>query len=177
MGKLCIEVTPADKLAAISFNNGNDYDFLFFDLSQEPIKSVEIYSSPSNQQRWFVESHYSKSGNNLIINGGGDQVGSIVVFDGNTGRQKWINESSHSKAIFDCDFSSDETLLATASYDNSARIWDIETGKEHTRPLISNAGFWYCRFTFDQMKLITGDYNSNCQVWNINDGTLLQNDS
>tara|TARA_B100001029_G_scaffold128242_1_gene107271 strand:+ start:332 stop:3499 length:3168 start_codon:yes stop_codon:yes gene_type:complete len=164
-----------ERVAAVSFNNGNDYDFLFFDLSKEPIKPVEIYSSPTNQQRWWVESHYSKSGNNLIINGGGDQVGSIVVFDGNTGRQKWINESAHSKAVFDCDFSSDETLLATASYDNSARIWNIETGKEHTRPLISNAGFWHCSFTFDQMKLITGDYNSNCQLWNINDGTLLQN--
>ena len=171
-----IKIHPkAEKVAAVSFNNGNDYDFLFFDLSQKPVKPIEIYSSPNNQQRWWVESHYSKSGNNLIINGGGDQVGSVVVFNGNNGQQKWINESAHSKVVFDCDFSADETLLATASYDNSARIWDVESGKEHTSPLISNAGFWFCRFTFDQMKLITADYNSNCQVWNINDGTLLQN--
>ena len=164
-----------ERVSAVSFNNGNDYDFYFFDLSKSPLRAIEIYSSPENQQRWWVESHYSKSGNNLIINGGGDQVGSVVVFDGNNGELKWINESSHSKAIFDCDFSADETLLATASYDNSARIWDIESGKEHSSPLISNAGFWFCRFTSDQMKLITADYNSNCQIWNVNNGTLLQN--
>ena len=171
-----IKIHPKEnKVAAVSFNNGNDYDFLFFDLTYNPAKQLEIYSSPNDQQRWWVESHYSKSGNYLIINGGGDQVGSLVVFDGNNGKLKWINETSHSKVVFDCDFSADETLLATASYDNSARIWDTESGKEHTQPLISNAGFWHCRFTMDQTKLITGDYNSNCQIWDINKGTLLQN--
>jgi WD40 repeat protein/energy-coupling factor transporter ATP-binding protein EcfA2 len=170
-----VRINPVTKkLAAISYKDNSNYDFIFFDLTGgEPLEST-IYSSPKDQERWWAECHFSRSGNHLVLNGGSDQVGSLVVFDGMNGEELWIDEASHRKVVFDCDFSPDETLLATASLDMTCMIWNIETGDQFVQPLHHSAGLWNCRFSLDQTKLIASDYSSNVVIWDVNKGTLLQ---
>ena len=169
-------INPTKKqIAAISFKDKTTYEFYIFDLTTQEAKEKKLYSSPKDQQRWWAECHYSNSGKYLILLGGSEQEGSVVVYDADTGNQLWIDEASHSQTVFDCDISPDETLIATASLDMTARIWDIETGEQFVQPLQSNAGLWSCRFNEDQTKLIASDYSSRVTVWGIHNGLVLQN--
>ena len=169
-------INPArNQIAAVSFKNKTTYELYVFDLSSREVTEKKLYSSPKDQMRWWAECHYSKSGDYLILLGGSEQEGSIVVYNAKTCEQLWIDETSHSQTVFDCDISPDETLLATVSLDMTARIWNIETGKQFIQPLQNNAGLWTCRFNEDQTKLIATDYSSRITVWGIQDGLVLQN--
>jgi len=169
-------INPAkNQIAAVSFKDKTTYELYVFDLSSREVTEKRLYSSPKDQMRWWAECHYSKSGEYLILLGGSEQEGSIVVYNAATGKQLWIDEASHSQTVFDCDISPDETLLATASLDMTARIWDIETGEQFIQPLQNNTGLWVCRFNQDQTKLITIDYSSRITVWGIHNGLVLQN--
>ncbi|MDA7628597.1 hypothetical protein N8843_08140 [Verrucomicrobia bacterium] len=171
-----VRINPDGKhLAAIPFKNRANYRLLFFDLHQKGVVQSELYASPDDVERWWVECHFSKSGDYLVLLSGSDQEGTITVFDGREGNQIWSDETSHSKTIFECDFSPDETLLATASLDMTARIWDMETGEQFINPLQHNAGLWHCRFSPDQTKLIGSDYSAGIVVWDVMKGTILQN--
>ena len=164
-----------NQIAAVSFKDKTTYDLYVFDLSNQEVTEKKLYSSPEDQMRWWAECHFSQSGEYLILLGGSEQEGSVVVYNAITGKQLWIDEASHSQTVFDCDISPDETLLATASLDMTARIWDIETGEQFIQPLQSNTGLWVCRFNQDQTKLITIDYSSRITVWGIHNGLVLQN--
>ena len=169
-------INPVKKqIAAISFKDKTTYEFFIFDLADQNTKEKQLYSSPKDQQRWWAECHFSNSGDYLILLGGSEQEGSVVVYDANSGEQLWIDETSHSQNVFDCDVSPDETLLATVSLDMTARVWDIKTGEQYIQPLQNNAGMWHCRFNEDQTKLIASDYSSRVIVWGLHNGLVLQN--
>lgn len=74
---------------------------------------------------------FSPDGN--LIAGGCSYRDAVVLFDFNSGKQlKMFEEENnyHNSEITCIAFSSDSKLLASASYDLTIRLWDIETGKQ-----------------------------------------------
>jgi WD40 repeat protein len=76
----------------------------------------------------------------------------------------------HTGWVYYADFSPDEQLLATASYDGEVRIWDLESGRENEPPLEA-----FELFQFDQslkhLAVVTG---TKVQLVDLGPGTIKQ---
>ena len=52
--------------------------------------------------------------------------GAVALYSTATGKLNWHGASGHTETIFDCNFkTTDPNILATASYDQTVRLWDI----------------------------------------------------
>eukprot|EP00294_Goniomonas_avonlea_P015107 CAMPEP_0114549298 /NCGR_PEP_ID=MMETSP0114-20121206/5453_1 /TAXON_ID=31324 /ORGANISM="Goniomonas sp, Strain m" /LENGTH=1229 /DNA_ID=CAMNT_0001733971 /DNA_START=86 /DNA_END=3775 /DNA_ORIENTATION=- len=70
--------------------------------------------------------------------------GSVGIY--NTRQRRWDHRSSvsHSETVFDCSFkSNDANQLATVSFDETVRLWDVST-MEHKDVLRPGGGAIYC---------------------------------
>ena len=134
--------------------------------------SRELYSSPEDQQRFFSQCRFSPSGAYLALHGGNVQVGSLLIFDGFTGDELFRDELTHQGAIFNVSFSPDETLLATASEDNTARFWNVKTFKTFGGVMQHNAEAWKGEFSPDQSRFSVFTSNGELAVWSTETGTL-----
>ncbi len=63
-------------------------------------------------------------------------------------------------------------ILITGSYDRTARVWNLETGKE-LRKLTGHTRGVRC-LQFDEMKLITGSMDRTLKIWNWRTGELMR---
>ncbi|MBC6466777.1 WD40 repeat domain-containing serine/threonine protein kinase [Actinomadura alba] len=75
--------------------------------------------------------------------------------------------NGHTDSVNSVAFSPDGKTLATASDDNSARLWDVATGRNtatlngHTSDVFSVA------FSLDGKTLATGSYDNTARVWDV----------
>jgi WD40 repeat protein len=71
----------------------------------------------------------------------------------------------HSGAVFGVAFSPDGTLLATAGYDQSVRLWDPANGAA-VRILSGHAdSVWGVAFSPDGTLLATGSWDKTSRLW------------
>lgn len=75
----------------------------------------------------------------------------------------------HSNGVMCLQFN--EIILATGSYDNTIKIWDIETGEE-IRTLQGHESGIRC-LQFDDSKLISGSIDRTLKVWNWHTGECI----
>jgi WD40 repeat protein len=77
----------------------------------------------------------------------------------------------HSRPVLTAAFSADGALLATSSGDgdNSARIWDVATGKQ-LHLLAHNDWVWFVAFSLDGTELVTAAGDGIARVWGVNSG-------
>ena len=94
---------------------------------------------------------YSHDGKLLA---GGDGNGKVSVWY-TAGRKVAMLLEGHKGAIRDAAFSPDDKLLATASVDKTARLWDMKTGKEACPPL-KHDSMVVCLAWQDDKALFTG---------------------
>ncbi|MEO6253397.1 MAG: WD40 repeat domain-containing protein, partial [Ferruginibacter sp.] len=79
----------------------------------------------------------------------------------------------HTKAVLALDFSMDSRLLISGSDDNTAKLWDVASGKEllsfvgHTDRVIS------VKFFNNDLHLITGSEDNTAKIWNCKTGKLV----
>ncbi|KAG0326208.1 hypothetical protein BGZ99_009915 [Dissophora globulifera] len=66
----------------------------------------------------------------------------------------------------------DDSFLITGSYDNTARVWNIETG-ECLRTLSGHA-LCIRALRFDDAKLITGSMDRTLKIWNYHTGQCIR---
>ncbi len=64
-------------------------------------------------------------------------------------------------------------LVATASHDNTARVWDARTGEPISRPLEHDHWVTGVHFSADGQRLVTASRDRTARVWNVHTGALL----
>jgi len=105
----------------------------------------------------------------------GSQEGSILIFDTATWQQIAILEG-HTNIVFSLSLYQNDRLLASASLDNTARLWNLDTNLPVGPPIQHQASVSSAAISADGKQLVTGcDDNSvdkNAYVWDIH--TILK---
>ncbi|KAG2343547.1 WD40 repeat-like protein [Suillus weaverae] len=101
-----------------------------------------------------------------VVTGGGDLNGELKACEVETGIVKTFK--GHSDEINCVDISADNTLLASGSWDETARIWNLETGKLVAGPFKSVGWVGAVRFSPDSKKLaVRLDWGTCLEVWDV----------
>ncbi|MBA3963343.1 MAG: protein kinase [Chthoniobacterales bacterium] len=79
----------------------------------------------------------------------------------------------HADAVGEAAFSPDGRHFATASYDHTARIWDVASGRQVGSTLQHLAPLGCVSFSPDGRRIVTGDDNGIAQVWDAETGKSL----
>ncbi|KIK32370.1 hypothetical protein CY34DRAFT_19097 [Suillus luteus UH-Slu-Lm8-n1] len=120
-------------------------------------------------QEWVNAVAVSRDGRWVVTGGGNyhdhDGVG-LKVCEVETGILKILQ--GHSKAISCIDISEDNTLLASGSWDNTARIWNLETGKLVAGPFESTDKVGAVQLSTDSKKLAVESNDSiGLEIWDV----------
>ena len=105
---------------------------------------------------------FSPDGKLLAVANSGN-VGQVTVIDPATDRTL-VTTTGDTKGIQDVAFSPDSTLLATASLDGTARIWDAHTGQP-LRILDDPTSLYAITFSPNGRKVTTLDYAGVINTW------------
>jgi len=101
----------------------------------------------------------------------GDDNGSITVFDTATWQQIAILED-HTDRVYALSLFQNDRLLASASYDHTARLWNLDTNLPIGRPLQHQGIVYHTAFSADGRFLATACSDANAYVWDVH--TILQ---
>ncbi|KAG2066071.1 WD40 repeat-like protein [Suillus decipiens] len=129
-------------------------------------KGKEIEDARVVFENWVRAVVVSRDGR-WIVTGGGHydraelkvcevEIGNVKIFKGHAGRINCI------------DISSDSTLLASGSHDQTARIWKLKTGKLVAGPFKNIGYVGAVRFSKDSKKLaVKSGWGKSLEVWDI----------
>ncbi|KAG2122221.1 WD40-repeat-containing domain protein [Suillus clintonianus] len=113
----------------------------------------------------------SRDGRYVSIGGGELDNGELKACEVETGIVKTFQ--GHSQRVTCIDISSDSTLLASGSWDATARIWSLKTGELVAGPFRSVDWVGVVRFSPDLKKLAVKSEARNClEVWDVHAETL-----
>jgi WD40 repeat protein len=75
--------------------------------------------------------------------------------------------------VWNAAFSPDGSRVVTASYDNTARVWDATTGKLLATPLEHQGPVSNAAFSPDGTRVVTASADHTARVWDAATGKLL----
>ncbi|HTL54915.1 MAG TPA: serine/threonine-protein kinase [Candidatus Limnocylindrales bacterium] len=96
----------------------------------------------------------------------------VQIFDIQT-RQRLGHPMAHADQIVRMQLSPDGNKLATASFDNSARVWNAKTGAPLTPPLRHTARVYAVTFSPDGKLVATGSMDFSARVWDAETGQTI----
>jgi len=96
----------------------------------------------------------------------GSRGGSIGVFDTATWQQIAILEG-HTSLVISLSLFQNDRLLASGSYDGTARLWNLETNLPVGTPIQHQANVYSAAISADGKQLVTGCGDKNAYVWDI----------
>jgi WD40 repeat protein/DNA-binding SARP family transcriptional activator len=161
----------------------HEYDVISFAFSPDG-RHVAAGGRSSNAQVWDVETGqvvlalaaatatpqveaiaYSPDGTRLAVAG--------IVFDAATG-QELFSLRGHTHGILRLAFNADGTRLITASYDGTAKVWDLTPDHElFARP--AHGGMVYdVAYSPDGKMLATAGMDGTATIWAAESGEILQ---
>jgi WD40 repeat protein len=148
-----ISVSPNGKYLAGGTSDGK---IILWDLASN--KSTVIYKSDNN---FIMVLKFNSSGNKIAF---GNKTGTLGILNLRTNKVSRIK--AHVSRITDLQYSPDDNLLATASYDGTIKIWNVNNLNE--RPVtIKGHEAWVLSLAFnrDGRYLVTGDNAEKIFVW------------
>ena len=80
----------------------------------------------------------------------------------------------HTGPIYTEAFSPDGKTIVTASVDNTARLWDVQTGKELRRFIGHTAPVENVAFSPDGKHVLTGSDDGTARLWDVDYHTTMQ---
>ncbi|KAG2139122.1 WD40-repeat-containing domain protein [Suillus bovinus] len=105
----------------------------------------------------------SSDGNRLISDSSDDQM---RIFDTATWQQIAILEG-HTSHVTAVSLSQNNRLLASASYDKTARLWNLDTNLPVGPPLQHDEALWFAALSPDAKVLVTGCEKTNAYTWDV----------
>ncbi|XP_075783772.1 DNA damage-binding protein 2 isoform X2 [Pelodiscus sinensis] len=136
--------------------------------------TLRVFTSTKDWDFWYCSVDVSGSCRSVVT---GDNVGNVVLLS--TGGEKIWKLKLHKKKVTHVEFNSRcDWLLATASVDQTVKIWDLRNIKDkssflhmlpHDKPV--NAAYFS---PTDGAKLLTTDQHSEIRVYASSDWTKLQ---
>ncbi len=107
---------------------------------------------------------------NSILTVGGSEA---RIWDKHTYREE-MSFSPHG-AVAAADFSPDGQLIVTGSWDNSAKIWDVNTGHAVRKLIGGHSGYINSTvFSPDGRHILTGSDDMTAKLWDISTGEVVQ---
>jgi WD40 repeat protein len=107
-------------------------------------------------------------------NGAGGRVGSrLRVWAVATWREVWQVQATASASVNALAFTPDGRTLATASYDNLVRLWDVATGQERNAPAGHHHAITAMALSPNGQLVVTGDAQGALCVWEVAAGRPL----
>jgi WD40 repeat protein len=99
----------------------------------------------------------------------------IAIFVSAQNTPKLVLPIGHTKSVNFAEFSPDGQQLVTASSDNTAKIWNVESGKlllnlEGHRNHVNTV-----KFSLDGLKVLTASRDSTAKIWDAKSGKILIN--
>ncbi|KIK43524.1 hypothetical protein CY34DRAFT_803777 [Suillus luteus UH-Slu-Lm8-n1] len=126
----------------------------------------EIEEAQSDREWRVLAVAVSRNGLWVATGGGDGGCGELKVCEVETGIVKTLKE--HSSTISCIDISADNTQLASGSFDKTARIWNLETGKLMAGPFKSIGHMGAVRFSPDSRKLaVKFNLDTSLEIWDI----------
>jgi WD40 repeat protein len=127
-------------------------------------KEIEEARSVCEGEVWAVA--VSRNGRWIVTGGGDWNSAELKACEVETGITKTFK--GHSGVITCIDISVDNTQLASGSWDKTARIWNMDTGKLVAGPFKSENWVGAVRFSPDSKKLAVKSDTGRClEVWNV----------
>jgi len=112
---------------------------------------------------------FTEDGNSILTVGGSE----ARIWDKDTFREE-MSFSPHG-AVAAADFSPDGQLIVTGSWDNSAKIWDVNTGHAVRKLIGGHSGYINSTvFSPDGRHILTGSDDMTAKLWDISTGTVVQ---
>jgi WD40 repeat protein/serine/threonine protein kinase len=105
---------------------------------------------------------YDAAGGRLAA---GSSDGTVVVYDAATGKPLMAPLAAHKGGVLSVRFSPDGKRLLTAGYDDMARLWDLESGKELQTLEGHTWWVWAAEFSSDGKRIVTAGQDGKAIVW------------
>jgi len=131
-----------------------------------------IYEVPSKRQvepPQIGSLTHSRDGKTLALGLGS----SLLLHDAATGKEV-LELAGHKERIAAATFSAAGTRLATASFDQTARIWDAATGNELVRLYGHRGKVHAVAFAPDGKTVATGGEDLTVRLWDVDEGRELK---
>jgi len=121
-------------------------------------KSVKIQTS----QDLILNTFYPAS--DLLV--GGFSNGSVEIWSLANPEQPLVSLSGHKNVVLWVNFNPDGSLLATASLDGTAKVWEVSSGRELFTLAGHQAHVSAVLFNPDGSSLATGSADGTARIWN-----------
>ncbi len=146
------------------------------ETKQQLMKTLELYEEQGRQEMLkgnlsgaavYLSEAYSKGANGLALKY------MLAVALAKAEAHPPITLTGHADLVTMATFSPDDTLIATASKDHTAKLWQTIGGKElftlkgHEDSVIS------AHFSPDGKLLVTASLDKTARIWNVSDGKQL----
>ena len=93
-------------------------------------------------------------------------LGDIIILDGITGTQSAVL-SGHTNWVRSVVFSSDGTLLVSGSYDETVKLWDVQTGGVANTFHGHTSWIYSVSLSADSTMIASGSGDNTIRLWNI----------
>ncbi len=129
-------------------------------------ESGELQSMISTEASYVFAAAFSPDGRYLAV-GTNHSPDYLQIFDIRTGQPADTPSlRGHGDAVLSVVFSHDGKQLLTGSYDNTARLWDLESG-ESTVLRGHDWWVWSASFSPDERKILTTSQDGSALVWSV----------